>query len=29
MDNQGQQFLALDGTLFDSLLRQKGYGSVQ
>ena len=24
MDNQGQRFLALDGTLFDSLLRQKG-----
>ena len=24
IDNQGQRFLALDGTLFDSLLRQKG-----
>ena len=24
MDNQGQRLLALDGTLFDSLLRQKG-----
>ena len=24
MDNQGQRMLALDGTLFDSLLRQKG-----
>ena len=24
MDNQGQRMLTLDGTLFDSLLRQKG-----